>query len=201
MLKSPTQADLRQRLVENVPVPRVGGGQDLPVAIQNTLVNFVLTNADVEALVKKGTACTFATAYSSIAHSEIAPFSKAAALDEITAALENINNQDPTDPNFTQPNVFFTGTLRTKTGSPSKRGVVLTEAGKLRILASGPRPINLVYCAAIADYLKNLLDAKAKHKKDHAGYVEVSHRMRNESKKRNRVSPPPASSVATNCSC
>jgi len=184
MLKSPTQADLRQA-VETVPVPRVGGGQrDLPVAIRATLVNFVLTNADVEALVKQGPSGTFASAYSSIAHSENAPFQKAAALEETTAALEIIRDQDRSDPNFTDLAVFFTGTLRTKKGSPSKRGVVLTAAGKLRVLASGPRPINLVYCAAISDYLTNLLEAKAKHKKDHAGYVMENQQLRDKSKKR-----------------
>lgn len=195
MLKSPTQADLRQA-VETVPVPRVGGGQrDLPVAIRATLVNFVLTNADVEALVKQGPSGTFASAYSSIAHSENAPFQKAAALEETTAALEIIRDQDRSDPNFTDLAVFFTGTLRTKKGSPSKRGVVLTAAGKLRVLASGPRPINLVYCAAISDYLTNLLEAKAKHKKDHAGYVMENQQLRDKSKKRHLVSSPPTTTT------
>jgi hypothetical protein len=90
--------------------------------------------------------------------------------------------------------------------------VFVTEAGKLRILASGTQPINIAYCLAIADYLTSLLAAKTKHKQDHAGYLKETQRMSDESKKRNRVHPATIPqlphtaladglTVATNCSC
>jgi hypothetical protein len=103
-------------------------------------------------------------------------------------------SQDRTDPNFTDPAVFSTGKLRNSNGSPSARGVHVSDAGKLRILASGFRPLNIAYCAAVALYLKNLLQAKEQHKRHHAGYVRETQRMRDESKKRHRVifAPPPS---------
>ena len=120
--------------MENVPV---NGEQEIvSPAFKATLVDLVLSNpVAVQALVGGGPSGQFASALAVMVN-----ISKAAAHEEITVQLEHIRDQDPRDPNFTDPATFSIGKLRTSKGSPSARGVTVSMAGKLRILASGTRP-------------------------------------------------------------
>ena len=132
-MSRPVPEDLRLAL-ENVPVN--GDEEIVSPPFKTTLLNLVLSNtAAVQALVGGGPSGQFASALAVMVN-----ISKAAAHEEITLELEHIRDQDPGDPNFTDPATFFIGKLRTSKGSPSARGVTVTMAGKLRILASGTRP-------------------------------------------------------------
>jgi len=147
MNRTQRQEALRQT-VENVPMPHAEG-QDHGAIVR--LQNIVITDdVAAQALVAGGPSGRFGATLSIIY--EI-PLSNA--LEQITRELEKI--RDHQDPSI-DPALFYTAKngLRNKHGTPKTRGVFVTKAGKVRLLANGDAAVNIMYSA----YLAHLLDAK-----------------------------------------